>query len=332
MTQDSISAVESAVSSGYLRSASRFNALRTAHITAKRADGFTLAELLVTFGVLIVLMLLFTQLFNNAATVTTLGNKRMDADSQARQLLDRMAIDFAQMVKRPDVDYYLKSPANPQTGGNDQIAFYSNVPGYYLSSGSQSPVSLVAYRINSVIGTAAVNKMERLGKGLVWNGVSSTDNPVVFLPLTISGNWSYATNANSDAGYEIMGSQVFRFEYYYLLKGQVVNTTTYNAIFSNTPWDTRIAGHTTVNGMGDVAAIVADIAVVDPKSRGLLTDAQVTTLAGTLSNYGGQAPGVLLSTWRNAIDANTNLPRAALSSIRLYERYLYLSPPTPGTL
>src|SRR5439155_20957240 len=143
------------------------------------AAGFTLAELLITVGVLILLVLLFTQLLNSTATITTLGYKQMDADSQARQLLDRMAIDFAQMVKRSDVDYYVKSAAiTPPTGvrnvlqpGNDQIAFYSMVPGYYPSIGSQSPVSLVAYRINSVSGTAAFNKMERLGKGLVWNAV-----------------------------------------------------------------------------------------------------------------------------------------------------------------
>ena len=58
---------------------------------------------------LALLVFLFTQLLNSAATVTTLGHKQMDADSQTRQLLDRMAIDFAQMVKRSDVDYYVKS-------------------------------------------------------------------------------------------------------------------------------------------------------------------------------------------------------------------------------
>ena len=84
--------------------------------------------------------------------------------------------------------------------------------------------------------------------------------------------------------------------------------------------------------MQDVAAIVADIAVVDPKSRGLVTSTQITTLAGTLSDYSGQAPGGLLSNWRTAIDTNTSLPRPAISGIRLYERYLYLSPPTLGTL
>src|SRR5437868_1928222 len=107
--------------------------------------GFTLAELLVSVGVLVLLVLLATQLLNSAATITILGHKQMDADSQARQLLDRMAIDFAQMVKRSDVDYYVKSSAtgagqrNLLFPGNDRIAFYSPVPGYYPSTGSQSP-------------------------------------------------------------------------------------------------------------------------------------------------------------------------------------------------
>ena len=53
----------------------------------------------------------------------------MDADSQARQLLDRMAIDFDQMLKRSDISYYVKTGSTQP--GNDQIAFFSAVPGYY---------------------------------------------------------------------------------------------------------------------------------------------------------------------------------------------------------
>jgi hypothetical protein len=281
----------------------------------KRAiTGFTLAELLVSVGVLVLLVLLFTQLLNSAATITTLGHKQMGADSQARQVLDRMAIDFAQMVKRSDVDYYLKSPANPQAG-NDQIAFYSAVPGYYPSSGSQSPVSLVAYRINSLNGTAAFNKLERLGKGLVWNGVSSTDTPVVFLPLTISATWPYATNATADpsspSAYETIGPQVFRFEYCYLLRA--------NGSLAITP-PTDISG---------IAAIIADIAVIDSKSKALLTEAQITTLQGTLSDYtAGMVPGQLRANWQTTLNANSTLPRPAISGIRLYERSFYFSPPT----
>src|SRR5262249_34844817 len=125
---------------------------------------FTLAELVVSVGVLVLLVFFASHLLKSTATITTLGHKQMDADAQARQLLDRMAIDFAQMVKRSDVDYYVKSsyfasgtpPPPPGVTavrtvlqpGNDQIAFYSSVPGYYPATGAQSPVSLVAYRVN----------------------------------------------------------------------------------------------------------------------------------------------------------------------------------------
>src|SRR5439155_15923166 len=162
----------------------------------ERVSAFTLAELAVTVGVLVLLVFLATQLLKSAATVTTLGHKQMDADSQTRQLLDRMAIDFAQMVKRSDVDYYLKSSATPPpTGvrnllqpGNDTIAFYSTVPGYYPSpstSTQQGPLSLVAYRVNSSSTSPSYNKLERMGKGLVWNAVSGSTNqtPVVFMPI-----------------------------------------------------------------------------------------------------------------------------------------------------
>src|SRR5512142_3492676 len=70
----------------------------------ERDSAFTLTELMVSMGVLVLLTLVATQLLNNAATIMTLGHRQMDADSQARELFDRMAIDFAQMVKRSDVD------------------------------------------------------------------------------------------------------------------------------------------------------------------------------------------------------------------------------------
>jgi len=86
--------------------------------------------------------------------------------------------------------------------------------------------------------------------------------------------------------------------------------------------------------MRDVAAIIADIAVIEPKSRQLIDNSaqvpppndNITLLGGTLADYNGQAPGVLLATWRSTLDANTiGLPRPALSGIRVYERYFYLN-------
>jgi hypothetical protein len=339
--------------------------------------GFTLVELVVTIGVLVLLVLFATQLLKSAATLTTLGHNQMDANAQTRQLLDRMAIDFAQMIKRSDVDYYLKSSAAAPLRrvlqpGNDTIAFYSAVPGYYPPSGLQSPVSLVSYRVN------AQHKLERMGKGLVWNAVSPSDTPVVFIPIPVASAlptgelpaptptatplpaWpnvaDLAAAPTPDPQTEVVGAQVFRFEYYYLLKGQTdINGNPYNPILSDIPWDTRICScpsanatptptptpptqccHTAPEGMQDVAAVVVTIALIDPKSRVLVTDAQLTRLNGAdglppalVDFSAGMTPGQLLAQWRTALDANAiGLPRPAISGIRIYERYLYLSPPT----
>lgn len=282
--------------------------LRRRHVA-----GFTLPELVVSIGVLVVLVLLFTLLLNSAASITTLGHKQMDVDSQARQLLDRMAIDFAQLVNRTDVDFFGKGTAAPNSVGgamigNDQIAFYSAVPGYYPATGSQSPVSLVAYRAN------AKNKLERVGVGLVWNGVSSTDTPIVFLPLTISATWPSATDLTAsptpEPRAEVIGPQIFRFEYCYLLS---------SGNLSITP----------PGNISGVAGFVVDIAVIDPKSKVLLTDAQVASLAGQLSDYAANMPpGQLRNTWQNTVNANATLSRPALAGVRLYERSFYISPPT----
>jgi len=324
-----------------------------------------------------------------------------------------MAIDFAQMVKRSDVDYYVKSswfatgtPPGP-TGvrrlvqqGDDTIAFYSAVPGYYPSTGSQSPVSLVAYRVN------AQNKLERMGKGLLWNAVTPSPAPVVFMPIPIASAvpapelpptpapcgptptptatasptpaWSEIASTGSWSDSEVIGPQVFRFEYYYLLKGQsdpINPTTTYSPIFTDTPWDTRICScppnpiqtpaptptptclanatptppslccHVAPEGMQDVAAVVVVIAVIDPQSKVLLSDTttppQIAQVASQLIDWGDPScgtdctqakwqttPGLLRAQWQNTLNGITTLPRPAISGIRVYERYFYLSPPT----
>jgi type II secretory pathway component PulJ len=336
-------------------SAATVGRTQTARLRLQRAGeaGFTLAELLVSVAVLVLLVVLMSQVLQSAATITTRGHKQMDADGQARQLLDRMGIDFAQMVKRSDVDYYVKSSApSPQRRvaqpGNDQIGFYSAVPGYYPATGSQSPLSLVAYRVNSSSTSASYNKTERLGKGLVWNAVSTTDTPVVFMPIPIASPlpnaelpvptpnplptpaWPQAADMTPDTAYELIGPHVFRFEYYYLLK---------DGTFSDNP---MLSPHTSISGMQDVSAIVVDIAVIDPRSRTLVSDCLLSKFNGApppagcshgaplLVDYSvGMAPGQLLASWRSAIDANAGgLPRPAISGIRLYERFFYLSPPT----
>jgi hypothetical protein len=237
--------------------------------------------------------------------------------------------------------------------GSDQIAFFTQVPGYY-PAGSQSPLSLVAYRVNNNSTSATYLQLERMGKGLLWNGVSNSYYPIVFLPLTIAATWPAATNdfaqgqgppsASQDSDYETIGPQVFRFEYFYLLK---------NGRLSAVPWNTD-AGHTTINGLTDVQAIGVTIAVIDPAGRTIINAANPSSLfdlASDLTDFTttpgrgvGQANkyiGGIESQWNGVLfgDAsrglpgvvntgvtsnNTPVPPEATKAIRLYTRYFDL--------
>jgi prepilin-type N-terminal cleavage/methylation domain-containing protein len=343
-----------------------------------RSRGFTLVELLVSVFVVTIIILMVTQLMTSATAITRTGNKHIDTDTQARTVFDRMALDFAQMLKRTDVDYYIKQRSGYNGHGNghgwgrgrngdlgsDQLAFFTQVPGYYPDgyvSGQQSSISLVAYRVNeSSSSNPAYVRLERLAKGLVWNAVDTNTNqntakyPIVFLPQTIAligRPWAPAinndNNANNsiDADYEIIGPGVFRFEYYYLLK---------NGRVTDWPWDRgdfpdQLTISTPQNlGLTQVEAIAVAIAVIDPAGRALIDAgssnpafSSLLNLAADLADFknangrgvGGQKIGDLEAQWKGVVEsvASTGLtpsgllvPPEAAKAIRIYNRYFDL--------
>lgn len=310
----------------------------------KRAnEAFTLIEMLVAVAVLAVTVLLAARAVNSISAITTTASRRIETDAQVRPLFDRMSIDLVQTVKRPDVDFFAKGTAlGGAMNGNDRIAFFSMVPGDYPSSGSASPFSLISYKINSsaAAGNKAVStRLQRMARGLLMNGDASanngtspslTDGPIFFSPISIQSVWAttVTSNATTDSKHELIGPNVLRFEYYYLLT---------NGHFSVVPWDAAIAGHTTAAGLRDIAAIVVAVAAVDPKTRVLFDNGVVSTISDTLIDYStgaGHGPGWLTSQWRSSLESPTNatvrtLPRSALAAIRVYERYFYLTPTPP---
>jgi hypothetical protein len=281
---------------------------------------------MVSIVVLTILVIILTRMVTSATTITTLGNKRMDTDSQIRPVLDRMAADFGQMIKRSDVDIYAKGLDTEI--GNDRIAFFSQVPGYYPSTGSPSPLSLVAYRINADSTSLSYNRMERMGKGLVWSGVSPaparspipSPNPAWIIfggTPTLQTNWPSAmlgdpSNPNyKDPDFELVGPQIFRFEYFYLL-----NT---GALASAPPGP----------GIQGVAAICVAIAAIDPKSKVLLSDAQIATLIGRLVDFNPATHtkiSDLPTSWQAALDGTADMVRPAVTGIHIYQRTFYLLP------
>src|SRR5436189_6415654 len=71
---------------------------------------FTLVEIMVAVAVLTILIVLATQLLNSASAITRVGVKHINTDTQARAVLDRIGMDIGKMIKRSDLDYYIKQP------------------------------------------------------------------------------------------------------------------------------------------------------------------------------------------------------------------------------
>jgi prepilin-type N-terminal cleavage/methylation domain-containing protein len=329
---------------------------------------FTLLELLVSLAVLGLIILLVAQMLGPASAISGTGNKHIDTDTQARVILDRMAVDFAQMLKRTDVDYYLKAPTgyknpNPHgkniklTGGaqkgNDQVAFFSQTLGYNDTSSSwQSPISLVAYRVNGNPNSPSYLKLERMGKGLLWNGVnngtsSNSPYPIVFLPGQIApGNspwnqqWYGAVNndtsaKSSDPDYQTIGPGVFRLEYYYLRKdGSIKDVPALT-------WDATQTVSANLNAFSDVESIVVAIAVIDPATRSMISPATLVNMLSDMADFkdangngiGAQKIGDLENNWNLAVQSAAStgttsdgspFPPAAASAIRVYNRYFDL--------
>jgi len=275
-----------------------------------REASFTLAEILVAVAILCLLVGLLAQLLSNTSRAVSSSTNHLEADDRARLLFARMAADFSRAVRRADVDYYLKSPSVAQTG-NDRLAFYSEVAGYSSSGLAQNSVSLVAYRVRTVGETTSV---ERMGKALSWDGASGSTSPVVFLPLTIAETWPAATNDNDDTSFEAIAPNVFRLEYYYMLRDGTTGATPWNAA----------SGSTSVNGLKDIAAIGVVIAAADRKAAQAAQPGELPALGAALPDFSpGAKVGALQARWQQALLDGSVRP-ALREGVHVYEHLFYI--------
>ena len=311
-------------------------------------SAFTILELLASVALVMLLMLMVAQIMSNTRSVTSASRRRIDADAEARMIFDRMARDFSRMVKRPDVDYLIAK----QTG-NDGVFFYSEAPASNAGTG-QNPVGLIGYRVNPSF------QLERLGKGLTWDGAAS--DGVVFLTYasypvtpastptvdsTLAGAFPNVLSASSTAAnYHVIGQNVFRFEISFLLKPrQQADGSMLPAICSNNPWDVRPAwdapsGHTSLNtiGLSDVQAVVVTLAILDETSRKILQAGKDLAAASaalpdpTTADLAGTPPMLPAKSWQAQIDSEgfagkAGIPAVAANQVRIYQRTFPLNIP-----
>ncbi len=296
---------------------------------------FTLIELLVSMAVLAILVMLMAQLMSSAARTTTSSGQRLDADSQARLVFDRMADDFANMVNRKDVDFVFRKNTN-----NDEAYFFSSAPA--VTPTNAQPLALVGYRINSN-DDKRKNQLERLGLGLQWDS-SPSDGPVflTFAPgqttaktdstLTGSRFQSIIETSSTDAAYHVLGEGVFRLEFSFLLKPTNNQAATiYPSPFRHATNGTINNSTNTNGGLANVQAIIVTLGILDEKGRLFATNTsnnsedKLTKLAGNLPDAGTTS---LAASWHAVITNSNNwagIPQVAAQQLRIYQRMFPLN-------
>lgn len=276
---------------------------------------FSLVEVLVASAVLALLITLVAGILNSTRNATSVSGRLIDAQAQARQIFDRMAVDFRQMAKRSDLAYYCKSTVEPQPG-NDCIAFPCEAPGYYpLNTGANERphAALVGYRV--IADSLGEPKLNRLAKGATWDASA----PILFLPQTLTTKWPGIAGEPPDSDYQVLSDQAFRFEYQYLLKDGQLS-------------DVPVLIGADPEGFRDVLAILVSVALSDKEARvrGEITDAAVGSLADSEPRTTVAAkPSAAASLWETALKSQgfattANLTGSAAANIRIFSRMFYL--------
>jgi prepilin-type N-terminal cleavage/methylation domain-containing protein len=282
-----------------------------------RQNAFTLIELMVSMAVLAVLVVLVAQLMNGATQVTVGSGQRVDADSQARTVFDRMSEDFAHMVIRPDVDFVFKKQS-----GNDEAYFFSDAPALAPGSGMAQPRALVGYRIKD-------DKLERLGQGLAWTDMVHLTFPagetVALADSTLEGSPLGSVIGSSDDAYHVLADGVFRLEFSFLLKPAAGQAGHINpSPFVNSPAGTINNTDKSKGGLSNVQAVIVTLGIIDERGRLLATNVSsgaLGTFAAALADAAaGDTPA---QSWQ------TKAEEMRPGQVRIYQRLFPLDTAGP---
>jgi prepilin-type N-terminal cleavage/methylation domain-containing protein len=282
----------------------------------RKRRGFTLVEILV------------------ALAIVLLSQKNMDALGQAQLVFDRMGFDFTQMPVRDDIDYGFSKSA-----GNDSLSFYSATEGLYPAPSSTllpRTISVIGYRIANDPSNNNAPVLQRGARQLDWSANGPAGEVMRFtLADSVTGqrvqklDSSTANNtlplvdpaSSGTSNYQIFADQVFRMEICYLIKGDPSLGT--QPVLQTTP----------PAKLSSLSAIVVAIAVLDSKSRVIVTD--YTKLIAALDDPQDadlQAGKDILALWSATVNSangvnfaqKAGIPVQAAQNVRIFQRYFYL--------
>jgi len=275
-----------------------------------------LVEILAATSVLALMGVMMAVLTDSASQSISASGKHLAADDQARQVFDRMEVDFTRMLKRNDVYFSFSNQS-----GNDQATFYSETPGVFttgIGASTQSNLSFVSYQFN------ALNQLTRAGQGYQWSDIA-------FSPLP-------ATVPVPSTSAHVLSNSVFRMDIAFIQR-------TSNTKFQITSIPTNGSFSSGSSIFPNLTAIIVALGVLDPNSQKLVssysnlvaalpeytsTQTLDLTSAPAIPSSGSTSPiDPILSTWRKDITnssfaATAGIPAAAAQQVRIYQRIFYL--------
>lgn len=256
-----------------------------------RHAAFTLIEIMVAMAVLVVLLLMVVGLVNSTASLTAHANKRISAEQEARQVLDRISKDLERIVLRSDLGQRIEKLAN----ADDTLSFYAQVKGYEGDRG----LTRISYKLSD-------GRLVREASGTFWNSADGQQAPfhTTNLPATVASES------------EVIGPHVFRYEVAFLMGDGRIQAS--------------VPAFTSTNASNQVRAIIVGVAVLEEKSRKIMT--------GDISDLGrefGDATNNqdIQSLWGSVISDSAfypnppdpEFPNTVRAAVRVYQRYYFLN-------
>lgn len=268
---------------------------------SRRADGFTLVELLVAIAVLGILVLILAQVFGTMNNAWLYGQGKVNNFTKGRAMLNLLENDLYAAVFRPDLAAF--------PGG--AFKFYTERPGVPVESGSTRNISLVQYALTtSTTNGLPTSTLERSDMPISWSDAAT------YLAFGNTGGFastaSGATNGTLTPRDTAPGVVAF----------QVVFVQA-DGSFSTTTFTPAHSASGTVNS-NPTRGIGVTLAVIDDQAMKLLSTTQVS---GLQASFAGAVTGTrsVKADWEyylnNTITWN-NYPKKLGNGIEIFECYV----------
>ncbi len=266
----------------------------------KKEKSFTLVELLVAMAITSVLVFLFVQMIDLVSRSIKLSSQMMDSNAKARFVFDRMAMDFERMPKRLDMGYVMTNAAP----GNDFFRFVSRLKG----PGGDRTVSLVGYKLMK--DAKGYYGLYRGVHGYNWEDLG-------FMGLNESGQPPDLLNLNPaiairNDDYDLLVPDLFRVTVAFQCKND-------GKIYRDPPQFSDGTVQIT-----NIASVVVGLAIMDSKTKGMMTLEQVDLLA---SKFVTPRDEVLpYQAWSTNLEKGfpqfmEGLPKPVAQSVHIYQNF-----------